>query len=48
MRKLRTGQRVIAVELDSPKAADMTAYLEGARRLQAAGADLLTLSLIHI
>lgn len=44
MRKLRTGQRVIAVELDSPKDADLTAYLEGARRLQAAGADLLTIA----
>ena len=44
LRKLRAGQRVIAVELDSPKDADLTAYLEGARRLQAAGADLLTIS----
>ena len=42
LRKLRAGQRVIAVALDSPKDADLTAYLEGARRLQAAGADLLT------
>ena len=42
--KLRAGQRVIAVELDSPKDADLTAYLEGARRLQAAGADLLTIA----
>ena len=44
LRKLRTGQRVIAVELDSPKDADLTAYLEGASRLQAAGADLLTIA----
>ena len=44
LRKLRAGQRVIAVELDSPKDADMTAYLEGARRLQAASADLLTVA----
>ena len=44
LRKLRAGQRVIAVELDSPKDADMTAYLEGARRLQTAGADLLTVA----
>ena len=44
LRKLCTGQRVIAVELDSPKDADLTAYLEGARRLQAAGADLLTIA----
>ena len=32
------------MELDSPKDADLTAYLEGARRLQAAGADLLTIA----
>ena len=44
LRKLRAGQRVIAVELDSPKDADLTAYLEGARRLQAASADLLTIA----
>ena len=44
LRKLRAGQRVIAVELDSPKDADLTAYLEGARRLQTAGADLLTIA----
>ena len=44
LRKLRAGQRVIAVELDSPKDADLTAYLEGARRLQAAGADMLTIA----
>ena len=44
LRKLRAGQRVIAVELDSPKDADLTAYLEGAHRLQAAGADLLTIA----
>ena len=44
LRKLRAGQRVIAVELDSPKDADLTAYLEGARRLQAGGADLLTIA----
>ena len=44
LRKLRAGQRVIAVELDSPKDADLTAYLEGARRLQAAGSDLLTIA----
>ena len=44
LRKLRSGKKVIAVELDSPKDADLTAYLEGARRLQAAGADLLTIA----
>ena len=44
LRKLNAGQKVIAVELDSPKDADLTGYLEGARRLQAAGADLMTIA----
>ena len=44
LRKLNAGKKVIAIELDSPKDADMTGYLEGARRLQAAGADLLTIA----
>ena len=44
LRKLNAGQKVIAVELDSPKDADLTGYLESARRLQAAGADLLTIA----
>lgn len=35
---------MIAIELDSPKDADLTGYLDGARRLQAAGADLLTIA----
>ena len=44
LRRLNAGEKVIAVELDSPKDADLTAYLEGARCLQAAGADLLTIA----
>ena len=44
LRKLNAGKKVIAIELDSPKDADLTGYLEGARRLQAAGADLLTIA----
>ena len=40
----RPGNKVIAVERDSPKDADLTAYLEGARRLQAAGTDLMTVA----
>ena len=44
LRKLNAGKKVIAVELDSPKDADLTGYLEGARRLQAAGTDLLTIA----
>ena len=44
LRKLNAGEKVIAIELDSPRNADLTAYLEGARKLQAAGADLLTVA----
>ena len=44
LRKLNAGKKVIAIEMDSPKDADLTGYLEGARRLQAAGADLLTIA----
>ena len=43
-RVIASGKKVIAVELDSPKDADLTAYLEGARRLQAAGTDLMTVA----
>lgn len=42
--KLRSGQSVIAVELDSPKTADLSGYLASARRLQQAGADILTIA----
>ena len=44
LRKLKAGEKVIAIELDSPRVADLSGYLEGARRLQAAGADLLTIA----
>ena len=44
LRKLNAGEKVLAIELDSPRNADLTAYLEGARKLQAAGADLLTIA----
>ena len=44
LRKLNAGEKVIAIELDSPRVADMSGYLDGARRLQAAGADLLTIA----
>ena len=44
LRRLNAGEKVIAIELDSPRNADLTAYLEGARKLQAAGADLLTIA----
>ena len=44
LRKLNAGEKVIAIELDSPRNADLTSYLEGAKKLQAAGADLLTIA----
>ncbi len=44
LRKLNAGEKVIAIELDSPKDADLTKYLAGAKRLQGAGADLLTIA----
>ena len=44
LRKLNAGEKVIAIELDSPRNADLTGYLEGAKNLQAAGADLLTIA----
>ncbi len=40
--KLQRGEKVIAVELDSPKTAELEGYLLSARRLQQAGADALT------
>ena len=44
LHKLNAGEKVIAIELDSPRNADLTGYLEGAKKLQAAGADLLTIA----
>ena len=44
LRKLNAGEKVIAIELDSPRVAELSGYLDGARRLQAAGADLLTIA----
>ena len=44
LRKLNAGEKVIAIELDSPRNADLTGYLEGTKKLQAAGADLLTIA----
>lgn len=44
LQKLARREKVIAVELDSPKDADLSGYVEGARRLQAAGADAVTVA----
>ncbi len=42
--KLAAGEKVIAVELDSPKDCDVTKFMRGAGELQNAGADILTIA----
>ena len=42
--KLRRGETVFAVELDPPKDASMTKFMAGARELQHAGVDILTIA----
>lgn len=42
--KLDAGKRVAAVELDPPVDADVTRFLQGAKRLLAAGADTITIA----
>ena len=42
--KLARGERVVAVELDSPKNADVRSFMKGAAELQAAGADAITIA----
>jgi homocysteine S-methyltransferase len=44
LEKFKMGKKVIAVELDPPKAADSAAFMNGARRLQTAGVDALTIA----
>lgn len=42
--KLRSGKRVIAVELDPPADANIQKFMEGARQLKAAGVDAVTIA----
>ena len=42
--KLQQGEKVIAVELDPPKDADITKFIQGAYNLKDAGADIITLA----
>ena len=42
--KLDAGKRVLAVELDPPADAHIETFLEGARRLKAAGVDAVTIA----
>lgn len=42
--RLDAGERLIAVELDPPEDADVSRFMEGARRLTEAGADTITIA----
>lgn len=42
--QLRSGRRVIAVELDPPEDDDAARFMEGVRQLHAAGADVITIA----
>jgi len=42
--KLMSGQRVVAVELDSPLDCNISKYMEGAKLLQSSGADVITIA----
>lgn len=42
--KLEAGKRVIAVELDPPADANIQTFMQGARRLKAAGVDAVTIA----
>lgn len=44
LQKMQAGKRVIAVELDPPINADIRAFLAGAKALQEAGADAITIA----
>lgn len=43
-KKLSAGKKVIAVELDSPKNADLSTFMEEAGRLKKAGVDTITIA----
>jgi len=42
--KLMAGQRVVAVELDSPLDCNISKYMDGAKLLQSRGADIITIA----
>ncbi len=42
--KLQAGEKVFAVELDSPADADVTRFMRGAWELKGAGADIITIA----
>ena len=44
LRRLEQGRRITLVELDPPRSADIGGFMEGARRLEQAGADAITIA----
>lgn len=44
LRRLEQGRRIALVELDPPRSADIGGFMEGARRLEQAGADAITIA----
>lgn len=43
-RRLEQGRRITLVELDPPRSADIGGFMEGARQLEQAGADAITIA----
>lgn len=44
LRRLEQGRRITLVELDPPRSADIGEFMEGARQLEQAGADAITIA----
>ena len=44
LRRLEQGRRITLVELDPPRSADISGFMEGARQLEQAGADAITIA----
>ena len=44
LRQLEQGRRITLVELDPPRSADIGGFMEGARQLEQAGADAITIA----
>ena len=44
LRRLEQGRRITLVELDPPRSADIGGFMEGARQLEQAGADAITIA----
>lgn len=44
LRRLEQGRRIMLVELDPPRSADIGGFMEGARQLEQAGADAITIA----